>query len=61
MKIDKLIETNEGTVQFNGELTGEELGLIIEAGLRTLLLMGVIQTTASQIKQAEAEKPHIVN
>lgn len=61
MKIDKLIETEQGTVQFAGELAGEELGLIIEAGLRTLLLMGVIQTTASQIKQAEAEKPHIVN
>lgn len=44
MKIDKVIELENGTVQFTGELSAEELAVVLEAGLAILLRMGVIST-----------------
>lgn len=51
MKINKTIELENGAVQFTGELSSEELSLVIEAGLAILLRMGVIGSVA----QATAE------
>lgn len=42
MKINKVIETENGFVQFQGELTAEEFDLVVEAGLGFLLRAGVL-------------------
>lgn len=44
MKINQTIQTEEGTVQFQGELSGPELDIVLEAGLGILLRMGVLKT-----------------
>jgi len=44
MKINQTIQTKEGTVQFQGELSGPELDIVLEAGLGILLRMGVLKT-----------------
>lgn len=51
MKIDKVIELENGTVQFTGKLSAEELAVVLEAGLAILLRIGVIGSVA----QAAAE------
>ena len=45
MKIDRVVETSEGAVHFEGELTQEESNLVIEIGLSVLLAQGAIPYT----------------
>ena len=47
MKVDKTIELPNGTVQFQGELSAEELDTVLAYGLNTLLALGAINTTMS--------------
>lgn len=42
MKVNKAIETDDGTVLFQGELGPEELDLILSIGLNHLLRQGAI-------------------
>lgn len=42
MKVNKTIETEEGGVKFEGELTPEELDVIIGVGLNYLFKQGAI-------------------
>lgn len=50
MQINKTIETKEGTVQFEGELTGVELDKVLEVGLTVLVQMGVLKPKVSTPK-----------
>lgn len=54
MKINKVIETEQGTVQFQGELSAEEFDIVVEAGLAILLRMGVLSTL--KIEQANTNQ-----
>lgn len=47
MKVNKTIELPNGTVQFQGEITEEELDTVIMYGLNTLLALGAIKTTSA--------------
>lgn len=47
MKVNKTIELPNGTVQFQGELSEEELDTVLAYGLNTLLALGAINTTMS--------------
>jgi hypothetical protein len=51
MKIDKLIELPDGTAQYVGELTANELLFVVEFGLNVLLQNGVtvIDETERQV------------
>lgn len=44
MQISKSIETPEGTVKFEGEISGMELDIVLQVGLLTLMSRGVIQS-----------------
>jgi len=54
MKIDKIIETEEGTVRFQGEIEGLELDLVLKVGLNYLLKVGVLNT-AKPIETPDGE------
>lgn len=40
MQIDQVVETPEGTLKFDGELTGDELKFVVEFALNVLLSRG---------------------
>lgn len=63
MKINKTIELENGAVQFTGELSSEELSLVIEAGLAILLRMGVIGSIAQAATEDDdtQDKPAVLN
>lgn len=63
MKINKTIELENGAVQFTGELSSEELSLVIEAGLAILLRMGVIGSVAQAATEDDdtQDKPAVLN
>lgn len=42
MKIDKAINTPEGTVQFQGELTADEVNFMVDWFLNTMLAHGAL-------------------
>ena len=42
MQISKSIETEAGTVQFQGEIEGPELDLVLQLGLHALVLRGIL-------------------
>lgn len=52
MLVNKSIETENGTVRFEGELEQQELDFVLKIGLNTLLKMGAIPFTA---KHEESE------
>lgn len=45
MLVNKSIETENGTVKFEGELEQTELDFVLKIGLNTLLQMGAIPFT----------------
>jgi hypothetical protein len=45
MLVSKSIETEKGTVKFEGELEQNELDFVIKIGLNTLLQLGAIPFT----------------
>lgn len=45
MLVSKSIETEHGTVKFEGELEQHELDFVLKIGLNTLLKMGAIPFT----------------
>ena len=49
MLIKKAIETKDGVVTFDGELSGEELAKVLEVGLTVLVQLGVL-TPSSEDK-----------
>jgi hypothetical protein len=53
MQVNKAIYTKQGTLQFDGELDGQELDKVIEVGLTVLVQMGVL-------KPKEAPKSTII-
>lgn len=56
MKINKTIETTEGGIHFQGELTTEEADLVIEIGLSVLLAQGAIPFTLKQARTSELDE-----
>ncbi len=45
MFVNKTLKTDEGTYEFQGELTPEELDVVLQAGLNYLLQAGAIPFT----------------
>ena len=50
MKVEQVIETPEGTINFNGELSQEEADLVVKAGLLTLLRRGAFQMSQEGVE-----------
>lgn len=48
MHIKQSIQTPEGVINFNGELSQEEADLVVKAGLLTLLRRGAFQLSQEQ-------------
>ena len=48
MLVNKSIETEKGTVKFEGELEQKELDFVLKIGLNTLLQMGAIPFTTTK-------------
>lgn len=55
MKISETYELENGKVKFIGELDGDELDLVIQTGLLTLMRSGVISAAYAEKQQAEDE------
>lgn len=55
MLISNSIETEEGVVKFNGEISGVELDYVIQTGLLTLMRNGVIKATVQEKEKAVAQ------
>lgn len=51
MKVDKILETPEGTIQFQGELKGKELDAVITVGLHYLLSVGALVPLSEKDKK----------
>jgi len=49
MKINKSLETPEGSIQFVGELEGQELDIVIQLGLLALTSRGFIKTVTAEV------------
>ena len=55
MLVNKAIETENGTVKFEGELEPKELDFVLKIGLNTLLQLGAIPfTTKGEEKISES-------
>jgi len=48
MQISESYQTPEGTVKFQGEISGKELDIVIQVGLLTLMSKGAIQAIVAQ-------------
>lgn len=48
MLINKSVELENGSVQFNGELSSQELDLVLTMGLNYLLAKGAVPFTSKQ-------------
>ena len=53
MQISKSVETPEGTVKFEGEISGLELDIVLQMGLLTLMSRGVIQSVVADKDEQE--------
>lgn len=53
MQISKSIETPEGTVKFEGEISGKELDIVLQFGLLSLMSKGVIQAIVADKNKQE--------
>lgn len=55
MKINQAIETPDGSVTIQGELTSEETGLVLSIGLNYLYQQGAIPFLVNKEDQAKAQ------
>ena len=53
MLINKTIETQNGTVEFKGNLLDEELDFVIEVGLNVILAQGATNFLSSKSKMVD--------
>ena len=53
MLINKTIETQDGTVEFKGNLLDEELDFVIEVGLNVILAQGDTNFLSSRSKKVD--------
>lgn len=59
MLINKTIETEQGTVKFEGELESQELDLVLQVGLNFLLQQGALPfTTKENVVEGDEETEH---
>ena len=56
MIVNKTIETDKGTVRFEGELEQKELDMVIQCGLNWLLINGAIPFTTVEAADLHDEK-----
>lgn len=55
MKIDKCVEIPDGTLQFKGELSAQELDTVIQYGLNTLFALGIIKPSLEAEEDTEVK------
>lgn len=53
MLINKTIETQNGTVEFKGNLLDEELDFVIEVGLNVILAQGATNFLSAKSKKVD--------
>ena len=56
MYVKQLIETEEGTIKFEGELSTEELEVVIQTGLNFLLQHGVQPARSTAMEGPDTEQ-----
>ena len=56
MKVRKTLETPEGTVTFEGDLTQDEVDLVLGVGLNFLLQQGVIPFKMGRTNMTEGSE-----
>jgi hypothetical protein len=58
MLVNKSIETENGTVKFEGELEQNELDFVLKIGLNVLLTQGAIPYTTKKVDAAAEGTTH---
>lgn len=56
MLVNKVVETPEGIIQFNGELSQAEADLVVKTGLNYLLSVGLLKANL-----ADTDEPQQLN
>lgn len=51
MKINQVIQTNDGVYTFAGEVTDEEHALLLEAGFKLLFGLGMLPFRAARVDE----------
>lgn len=59
MLVNKAIETENGTVKFEGELEPKELDFVLKIGLNTLLQLGAIPFTTKSEEEISESTPTV--
>jgi len=59
MLVNKAIETENGTVKFEGELEPKELDFVLKIGLNTLLQLGAIPFTTKGEEDVATSTPTV--
>jgi hypothetical protein len=55
MQISKSFETPEGTVKFEGEISGVELDTVLQLGLLAILTRGLVKTIYAEKEEIKGE------
>ena len=61
MKIENTVKTDEGTFQFNGELSQDEHDLVLTIGLNFLYAQGLMGTMAPNVDVSIMEGSEAIN
>lgn len=56
MKINNVVETDEGVVKFDGELSPEESNMVVEIGLNYLIRAGAFPLVTEALAKAQKEE-----
>lgn len=56
MKVSKVVETENGAVQFEGELSEKETDLVLQLGLNYLIRAGAFPAVTSALQAAQKEE-----
>jgi hypothetical protein len=56
MKVNRVIQLDNGAVQFNGELSEKETDLVIELGLNYLIRAGAFPAVTAALQGAQKEE-----
>ena len=49
MKVSQVVENADGSLSYNGNLSGDELGFVVELGLNILLARGALPVATDPV------------
>lgn len=61
MKIQKTMETPDGTYSFEGEITQQEHDVLVEAGFRLLFGLGLLPFAMTKLEDQEEMPKEMLN